>query len=466
ALIPVPRTGFAALKASLPTLAPKFAFLDGIGTNPNRAEYVAWLKRSASHGDSEAMYLLSAAYRDGALVAPDQAAAWRYLSDAAANGHALAQARVGIAYAAGELGQAQNGDLAKHWLTAVTDAAERDPDPILPRSPDASILALARYHLALLVQPADASRAAGLLQQASDQGCAAATNQLALAYHRGLGVARDDVKAVAMFQRAADAGNGEAAFWLATGYQDGWAGPQSQATAVGWFRRAAALGYPKAWAALGEAYETAQGVAFDAAEAMTWYQLAGNNGVVSAQLRLGDIARRGELGQARNESVALRWYQLAAAKADPLAEERIGDLYWDGSLGVPRDRTRAVKHYRAAAARGVAGAERKLAVAYADADGAPADDAKLMFWLRKAAESGDRQAARMLGQAILINIDNSYDPVEAALWLAVAADGDRPTPPRAAVVSDAVGTHLHLTPPEYKALEVRLVRWQAKDVGE
>jgi TPR repeat protein len=90
-------------------------------------------------------------------------------------------------------------------------------------------------------------------------------------------------------------------------------------------------------------YEEATSVVQDNNEALTWYQMAGNNGLVAAQVRLGDIARSGELGQPRNEGVALRWYRMAASQGNAGAEERIGDLYLTGSSTIARDSTTGVR---------------------------------------------------------------------------------------------------------------------------
>jgi TPR repeat protein len=213
-------------------------------------------------------------------------------------------------------------------------------------------------------------------------------------------------------------------------------------------------------------YEEAMAVAQDNNEALTWYQLAGNHGFVAAQVRLGDIARFGELGQPRNEDVALRWYRMAAGQGNGSAEEKIGDLYWSGSLTITRDSVEAVRRYRIAAEQGIASAQRKLALAYANADGAPADDSQMLFWTRKAAENGDAEAAALLGDAIMVGLDGSYDYVEAATWLTLAVDKahDAVWQPRAAAylrtVQDA------LTPAERAACDARLNHWRALLEGE
>jgi TPR repeat protein len=197
-------------------------------------------------------------------------------------------------------------------------------------------------------------------------------------------------------------------------------------------------------------------------EALTWYQLAGNNNIAPAQLRLGDIAHFGILGQPQDDRVALRWYQLAADHGQALAEERIGDLYWEGSAGLPRDRAAAVIHYRNAARQKIVSAERKLANAYANGDGAPADDTEMLRWERKAAESGDAVAAGMLGYAIMIGLDGTYDFVEAATWLTLAASSAQPGPWRLQVANYSQDLQSTLTTQEQEAYHARISRWRSR----
>lgn len=200
----------------------------------------------------------------------------------------------------------------------------------------------------------------------------------------------------------------------------------------------------------------------DVPEAMQWL----TRGVAAAQLRLGDIAQFGELDQPRNDRIALRWYRLASDHGEAIAEEKIGDLYWQGSADLPRDRAEAVRHYNVAASRGIASAERKLAIAYANGDGAQADDAQMLRWDRKAAEGGDAVAAGLLGYAIMLGLDGTYDLVEAATWLAVAAEDARPGEWQVRAAAYLQDAKSKLTPSEREAFRARLARWRAARVGE
>ncbi len=444
------------------------AFSEGIGTTRNKAEEVAWLKRSAQHGDADAMYLLSEIYAEGHGAALDKEAARKYLLDAAEHGHALSAARIGIEYTA-----TSDPARAAKWLENAIDRATKQAD-FLPEDSTTyrgRELALARYHLAMLLIDGngvkqDVVRAVALLHYAAEHDCALATNQLARMYHQAFGVVRDDAKAARLYEAAAAAGIGSAAFDLANGYTTGWVGERSGATALRWYRRAAALGFPAAWFALGRVYEEASGAARDNSEALTWYQLAGNNNVAAAQLRLGDVARFGELDQPRDDQVALRWYRLAADHGQGIAEEKIGDLYWQGSAELPRDRVEAVRHYNIAANQGIASAERKLAIAYANGDGAHADDAQMLRWDRKAAEAGDAVAAGLLGYAIMIGLDGTYDLVEAATWLTLAAESAHPGEWRMQAAAYSQDAQSKLTASEREAFRARLARRRSERDGE
>jgi uncharacterized protein len=391
-----------------------------------------------------------------------------YLFEAAEHGHALSAARVGNDAAAGS-----HNAKAAHWLRIALDKAARE-SVFLPEDNSSyrgRQFALASYNLGVLLLSGDGiakdvAQAITLFHTASDHDCARATDQLARMSHQGIGVAQDDTVALKLYQAAASAGVGSAAFDLAEGYVSGWVGDQSKTMALRWYRRAAALGFPQAWFALGRFYEEASGVTGDDDEALTWYQLAGNSNVAAAQLRLGDVAHRAELRQVRNDQVALRWYILAADQGNVEAEERIGDLYWQGSTDIPRDPVEAVRHFRIAADRGLPSGARMLAIAYADGDGVPADDRQMLMWEHKAAEAGDAVAAGMLGYAIMIGVDGTYDLVEAAIWLTLATQNAHTDDWRGHTAAYAKDVQSRLTPPEREAFHARLARWRATLEGE
>ena len=149
-----------------------------------------------------------------------------------------------------------------------------------------------------------------------------------------------------------------------------------------------------------------------------------------------------------------------------IAEEKIGDMFWQGSDGHPRDCAEAVRHYDDAAKLGIASAARKLAIAYANGEGAPADDRQMLHWQRKAAEGGDPVAAGMLGYAIMIGLDGTYDIVEAATWLTLAAEDAPAEPWQFQAAAYAREAQSKLTSSEREAFHERLGHWRSVVHGE
>lgn len=81
-------------------------------------------------------------------------------------------------------------------------------------------------------------QALSLFTPLAEQGNAQAQFNLALMYHGGLGVKRNEQQAVAWYQRAASNGSKEAQEFLAVGYQEGWFGlPRDTQQANYWFER-------------------------------------------------------------------------------------------------------------------------------------------------------------------------------------------------------------------------------------
>ena len=90
----------------------------------------------------------------------------------------------------------------------------------------------------------------------------------------------------------------------------------------------------------------------------------------------------------------------------------------------------------------------------------------MLLWERKAAEAGDAVAAGMLGYAIMIGVDGTYDLVEAATWLTLAAENAHSDDWRGHAAVYAKDAQSRLTPPEREAFHARLARWRATLDGE
>ena len=90
----------------------------------------------------------------------------------------------------------------------------------------------------------------------------------------------------------------------------------------------------------------------------------------------------------------------------------------------------------------------------------------MLSWGRKAAEKGDAIAAGMVGYAIMLGLDGSYDLVEAATWLTLAADAGHSNDWRVHTASYARDVQSKLTPTEREAFQARLAHWKSSLDGE
>jgi localization factor PodJL len=213
------------------------------------------------------------------------------------------------------------------------------PHPLPARLLLASVLAMAALLLCavLTLGHADYARAAprgeGTAHRATaptplrqlmaraDSGDAAAARDLAFAYLRGAGTAKDLAAAARWAQAAADAGDAEAQYLAASLYRDGAGVPRDAARAFAWFARAAAAGQVKAMHNLAIAYLRGEGTAKDDAAGAAWFLRAAMGGYVDSAFDLAVLYEKGQ-GVTQDARAALRWYRAAAAAGDAQAAAR------------------------------------------------------------------------------------------------------------------------------------------------
>jgi TPR repeat protein len=221
--------------------------------------------------------------------------------------------------------------------------ADRRPRRRLPFGLSARLLvASALAALALLVlaavtlvradyaaaAPAGATshRAAGLtplqkLLARADSGDAGAERQLALAYLRGEGVAKDPGAAARWAEAAAEQGDAEAQYLIGTLTRDGTGVPADPARAFAWFAKAASAGQVRAMHNLAIALVQGSGIARDDAAAASWFARAAARGYVDSAFDLAVMYEKGQ-GVPQNPRAALQWYETAAKAGDREAATR------------------------------------------------------------------------------------------------------------------------------------------------
>jgi uncharacterized protein len=161
------------------------------------------LKARAKQGDAIAQFNLGVAYHVGKGVPRDDEEAVKWMQNAAAQGYAPAQSKLGLHY----LGIAYNED-------------KRGPP--------------------------DDGEGVKWMRQAAEQGYAVAQYGLADAYLEGKGVPRNDGEGVKWLQKAAAQGAAMAQYALGGAYERGDGVPRDYLKAYMWVSLAAAQGYAHA----------------------------------------------------------------------------------------------------------------------------------------------------------------------------------------------------------------------------
>lgn len=295
-----------------------------------------------------------------------------------------------------------------------------------------------------------------LMKAAAEKGDPEAQFLIGLQYKVGDGVDRDRVEAAKWLRQSAETGHTEAQYALGTLQAEGETTAET-AEATKWLRAAADQGNPAAMLSLGELYSRNETTGHDLAEAMRWYHKAAEAGQAGAARALADHYARG-LGVVADPEQALHWYRKAAALGDQGAQlvlDRIDAV----TKAVTDDPTKALAEWRREAAKGDAGASLALALIDARARVMDEDPAETVRWsillsglrgadahlvrglmlengiamnrdhpaaaasYRKAADLGSGEGQYRLGLMFASGRGVTEDPLEAGMWLGLAAKG-------------------------------------------
>ena len=118
-------------------------------------------------------------------------------------------------------------------------------------------------------------------------------------------------------------------------------------------------------------------------------------------------------------------YRVRAAFGDEIAQYRIGLIYAYGRGGLSRDDAKAVYFFRKAADKGYVDAQTELGYMYEGGRGVTLDKAQAVTWFRKAATQGNARAQNALGGAYDRGLGVPKDELQALYWYRLsAAQGD------------------------------------------
>ncbi len=367
---------------------------------------------------------------------------------AAEQGHAMAQSRLGFCYESGR-GREKDMEHAAFWYKA---AAEQG-------------LARGQYQLGWCyefgagVEKSD-EQAVYWFRKAAEQGQADALNYMGIHYAKGTGIEKNLREAVNMYRKAADRGSEDAMANLGSYYEKGVVVEKDERNAIFWYQKAADGGLARAQRILGNCYSKGIGVEQNDEQAVYWYQKAADQGDEIAQNSLGLCYEKGHgvagndemavywyrkaaeqgytyaqfnlaydyskgTGVEQNEEKASYWFEKAAQQGHRAAQNLIGLRYEKGK-GIEKDEKKAFFWYQKSAEQGYARAQCNLGCCYEDGIGAAKNPGLAFLWYRKSAEQGLRRGENNMGRCFEFGIGTEKDFVQAAIWYRKAADKGSP----------------------------------------
>jgi uncharacterized protein len=370
-------------------------YLQGLGVPPSLGEALRWFRRSADAGEPAAQAQLAALALEGVGDQPpsglfDDA---RLASDFDRAEHWCREAVAG--------GSAEGKALLAFILTDGP-AERRDPAAGEALYREAAEAGWSRGQLGLAVAllrdgtPAGAAQAEALLQVAAEDGVAVAHHLLGILAESGAAGGIDLPKAAAHYRAAAELGHTGAQVRYGFALLHGRGVGQDVFSAETWLRRAGLAGDAQAAAVVGYLYARDSELPPNYAEAAVWLRRAAEAGHAGAARTLGQILLMGN-GIPRDVAEAAHWLRIAAASGDEAARAQLVRLAV--TREIDEDAQRAVADMLCEAAeRGDAVAEFDLGLFLAQGIGAGRNDAAALAWIRRSAEDGHTEAARMLAQ--------------------------------------------------------------------
>ncbi len=271
------------------------------GVKPHLARALVWYRYALRRGNTEALYRLADAYRQGRGVPRDPAWAVTLYRLSADWGDARGQFALAVS--------------CERGIGTDTDMAE----------------AIRRY------------------EQAAMAGYAPAQNNLGGCYEHGIGVARNELTAVEWYIRAAEAGLPEAMCRLGLCYECGRGVPTDTDHARALYAKAAKAGNPYAVYRLGilcDRDDAPTACVARYTEATQYWQSAAEDGVPEAAFALSMCYAMGH-GVRRDLDRAVQHLHAAAEGGYLPALYRLGMCYLEGN-GVVRNPARAVQCLREA----------------------------------------------------------------------------------------------------------------------
>lgn len=371
------------------------------------AEGIALLQKAEALGDPEASATLGSCYEFGTGVEKNPQKAFEFYKKAADTGLPYVECVVGNCYFNG-FGVTKNDAQSMSWFLRAAD--ENYPD---------ALCAMGWLYITGAGVQRDPQKAFRLYQRAADLGWPRAEWLVADCLRRGIGTPINAVDAVKWYKKAAENNQHDAMCDYALANETGKVIQKNEKEAFRWYQAAAELGFPRGEYCLGNCYRDGIGVEKNAETAVLWYRKAADKGYLQAFCNLGACYGKG-LGVPKDPQVAMDWYKKAADKGYPEGNFMMGVIFAEG-LGVTAEPKTALLWLNRAVDLGSSHAMCYLARAYLQGGAlVPQDQAKAIPLLQRAADAGDADSIRLLGDIYEKGLGVPKDPVEAAKWKAKA----------------------------------------------
>ena len=251
------------------------------------AQALKALEQAAEQGDAAAQFFLGGLYSMGRGIRQDYAQTRYWWEKAAAQGHALAQGNLSAEFSRLYC----DGEGVQNYAQARA-LREEDAEELFIQAAKGDACALKT------------------LEQAAEQGNAAAQFYVGGLYFSGQGVPQDEAQGWSWYEKAAAQGYAQAQVNLGGLYFDGEGVPQDYGQARSWWEKAAAQGHAMAQSTLGDLYYDGKGVPQDYAQARSWWEKAAGQDVWWALYNLGALYENGQ-GVPQDKRAAKAWYGKA-----------------------------------------------------------------------------------------------------------------------------------------------------------
>lgn len=260
------------------------------------------------------------------------------------------------------------------------------------------------------------------LEKAMKAGYVSAGVEVAKIYIYGWGKEKDEKKGVELLESYSYSGNKKAHFELGKLYYLGKAKEQNYQEAKKHFLISAQKGHATSQSYLGDIFYYGYGTTKDYQGAKRWYDLAAEQGSISANRSLGFMYLDGQdVGQDKDK--AFGYFKFAADNGDACSQYMLHIFYFGDEKY--QDYSKGKEYLEKSSEQGYILAQKYLAKCLVSASFMDEDDQEFVFWIKKAAEQGDAEAQRILGEAYIRLENEAVLPVsvqDALNWLNKAAE--------------------------------------------